>query len=292
MTGGAEPLVRRGKRNARFTAISNDLIDHPDLSPEARIVLIYLLSKPDNWKLQIDDIRRLLGTGKKACGRNKTYEVIRELRSCAHVIAVEELQGGRFHRMTYFVFDEPHCDPEGFARAVREGRDYEANSGDSGQNAGSTPRTENRDTAAAPCPEKPCPENRHVIKEREIQKTESPHPTPVERAESGERREGGHSEFSDLWSAWPEAERPRKRPVAERLFKRLAPDERRSAARFATTFRAVCIGRGASALMIPYFASGRFANSLAAQKSTARAILSYVRSARSGLLGLLTTEPG
>ena len=167
MTAGAETLVRRGKRNARFTAISNDLIDHPDLSPEARIVLIYLLSKPDNWKLRIHDIRRLLGTSQKACGRNKTYEVIRELRSCAHVIAVEELQGGRFHRMTYFVFDELHCDPEGFARAVRDGRDYGADAAGGGQNSGASPRTENLDTAPEPCPEKPRPENRHIITERE-----------------------------------------------------------------------------------------------------------------------------
>lgn len=96
MIDAAAPLVRRGRRNARYTAISNDLIDHPTLSPEARIVLIYLLSRPDNWELQIPDIRRLLGTGPKACGRNKTYEVIKELKNCAHVIAVEELRSGRF----------------------------------------------------------------------------------------------------------------------------------------------------------------------------------------------------
>ena len=87
----------RAQRNARYTAISNHIIDHPTLSPEARIVLIYLFSeRPDNWELQIPDIRRLLGTGPKACGRNKTYEVIKELKSCAHVIAVEELRSGQY----------------------------------------------------------------------------------------------------------------------------------------------------------------------------------------------------
>lgn len=101
MTDAAVHLVRRGRRNARYTAISNDIIDHPILSPEARIVLIYLLSKPDDWQLRIGDIRRVLGKGGKPCGRNKAYEVIKELKASAYVLAIEELLKGRFYRLTY-----------------------------------------------------------------------------------------------------------------------------------------------------------------------------------------------
>jgi hypothetical protein len=110
MTETAIPLVRRGRRNARYTAISNDLIDLPTLGPEARIALIYLLTKPDDWQLQINDIRRLLGAGGKPCGRNKAYEVIKSLKDAAYVVAIEELRHGRFFRLTYYVFDEPVAD--------------------------------------------------------------------------------------------------------------------------------------------------------------------------------------
>jgi hypothetical protein len=118
MSENVAPLVRRGRRNARYTAISNFIIDHPELSPEARIALIYLLSKPDYWRLQINDIRRLLGTAGKPCGRNKAYEVIRELKASAYVLAYEVLDEGRFSSITYFVFDEPVEDPEGFKAAM------------------------------------------------------------------------------------------------------------------------------------------------------------------------------
>jgi len=84
---GNATLVRRGRRNANCTAISNFIIDHPTLGPEARITLIYLLSKPDDWQLQVGDIRRLLGTGGQPCGRNKAYDVIRELKASAYVVA-------------------------------------------------------------------------------------------------------------------------------------------------------------------------------------------------------------
>ena len=119
MTDGPVPLVRRGVRNARYTAISNHIIDHPTLSPQARIVLIYLLSKPDDWQLRIQDLRRLLGTGAGICGRNKAYEVLKELKDSAYVVAVEELLQGRFHGLTYYVFDEPHADPDGFRTSLR-----------------------------------------------------------------------------------------------------------------------------------------------------------------------------
>jgi len=114
MSDAAAPLVRRGRRNAHYTAVSNSLIDHPSLSPDARIALIYLLSKPDDWQLQIGDLRRVLGTGDRPCGRDKAYKVLKELRESAYVVAVEELRSGRFRGIAYYVFDEPVEDPEAF----------------------------------------------------------------------------------------------------------------------------------------------------------------------------------
>jgi hypothetical protein len=262
MIEAAAPLVRRGRRNARYTAISNVLIDHPTLSPEARIVLIYLLSRPDNWELQIPDIRRLLGTGPKACGRNKTYEVIKELKNCAHVIAVEELRSGRFFRLTYYVFDEPHHDPDGFAEAMREGRDYEnAEPGESGKqtrNSPSQPHPGIRDTAPSPHPEIRDTENRHIKKNGKKQNTDPPPPPPVEADCGVDRQEGGGFEFSKIWDVWPEAERPDHRRYAERLFQQLTADERRKSIQFATAFRMVRAGQGAFAPMIPYLRERQF----------------------------------
>ncbi len=80
---------------------------------------------------------------------------------------------------------------------------------------------------------------------------------PVREPPAGARARGGR-DFSDLWRDWPEAERPRSRDVAERLFGRLSPDERRSAIEFASAFRSLRAGQGAVALMIPYLREKSF----------------------------------
>jgi len=80
---------------------------------------------------------------------------------------------------------------------------------------------------------------------------------PVREPPAGARARGG-TDFSELWRDWPEAERPRNRDVAERLFGRLSPDERRSAIEFASAFRSLRAGQGAVALMIPYLREKSF----------------------------------
>ena len=253
MSDGAIPLVRRGRRNARYTAVSNDFIDHPTLSPEARIALIYLLSKPDDWQLQINDLRRLLGTADKICGRNKAYEVLRELKASAYVVAFEELARGRFHRLTYYVFDEPHADPEGFRAELRAGGPASGSEETgSGESAPDSPCTGIRETVAAPCPETPHPENRHPTKEGKKQNTDLPPPPPKPRSRRRGDAATDGSDFSRLWEAWPQAARPRERPYAERLFVRLTANDQQLARAHAGAYRAAQRQRGEPAAMILY----------------------------------------
>ena len=262
MTENAAPLVRRGRRNAHYTAISNALIDHPTLSPEARLVLIYLLSKPDDWQLQVNDIRRLLGTAGKPCGRNKAYEVIKELKASAYVVAVHELaENGRFDRITYYVFDEPYPDPERFI-AERRGGPVGERSSAAGEVARThvSPRPGIRDTDASPRPQIRDPGKRDLTKDGKKQTTEFPLPSPeaaaCDVAPAGGR---GDLEFSELWNDWPHADRPRERDLAEKLFLRLSPADRKAAVRFANRHRAASAHRGVVARMIPYLRHREFA---------------------------------
>jgi hypothetical protein len=45
---------------SNFTIYANDLINS-DIPPTPKSILIYLLSKPDTWRLKIHDIRKQLG---------------------------------------------------------------------------------------------------------------------------------------------------------------------------------------------------------------------------------------
>ena len=61
----AEATIRRGVRNSRYAAIPNHVFEDARLSMEARWLLGYLLSKPDNWTLVLRDINK-----KGGCGRD------------------------------------------------------------------------------------------------------------------------------------------------------------------------------------------------------------------------------
>jgi len=253
--------VRRGRPNASYTAISNALIDHPDLSPEARIVLIYLLSRPDNWQLQITDVRRVLGTRKKTAGRNKAYQIIRELKLSAYVVAVEVLDEGRFDGVTYYVFDEPHEDPEGFKSGLRR---QALGAGDlpqpADQNCDDSPFPQNRQTAISPRPGFRDPVKGDSIKEGKKQKTETPPPAPKRADRRRVQSEDLASlAFAELWNAWQAHRRPRSRVLPRKLFLELVPDDQALAVEHAERYRRRCAQTGAFPVMIPYIRDRLFA---------------------------------
>ena len=59
---------------SNFTIIPNDVIVNPNLTKNAKLILIYLLSKPENWKVQIKDIQSNL-----AMGRDSVYSALNNL---------------------------------------------------------------------------------------------------------------------------------------------------------------------------------------------------------------------
>ncbi|WP_199562609.1 hypothetical protein [Pelagibacterium lacus] len=66
-------IIKR-KRSENFALIPNALADDERLSFEARGLLVYLLAKPDNWSVSINDLRAQGGIG-----RDKAYKLINEL---------------------------------------------------------------------------------------------------------------------------------------------------------------------------------------------------------------------
>jgi hypothetical protein len=254
MSPNSEPLVRRGRRNSRYTSISNDIIDHSTLSPDARIALMYLLSKPDDWRLQVNDLRRVLGTGDKPCGRNKTYEVIRELKLSAYVVAVHPGKGGRYSNLIYFIFDEPLADPDEFRREQgdRKFRSQSAKTNGPSPKALS-PCPEIRDAVLSPRPGFRDPVSGDLTKNRKKQITEIPPPSPRRTRDRAASRAGPDGEgFFKFWEAWPASERPRSRAYAQRLFDQLTPDDQQHACEFASQYRSAQNRRDAFAAMIFY----------------------------------------
>ena len=246
MTEQSAVRVRRGRQNANYTAISNKLIDHASLSPEARIALIYLLSKPTDWQLQVADLRRVLGTGIKPCGRNKTYEVLKELKASAYVLAFEETRNGRFFRLTYYVFDEPLTDPAAFIAELRQ--EAETEKPEPRASAAKTPLPEKRETVTKPYPPLPYPENRHITKDGKKQITD----LPLSPNLTSEAQRQVEEVFQKIWDQWPKKERPVSMEAARVYFGRLSSLDRARAAAMVTAYLRNCSSKKARAYLINY----------------------------------------
>lgn len=97
-----EATIRRGVRNARYAAIPNHVFEDMRLSMEARWLLGYLLSKPDNWTVVQKDI-----ANKGGCGRDKARKMIAELVDAGYAEKEQARDGGRFGGMSLVIYDEP-----------------------------------------------------------------------------------------------------------------------------------------------------------------------------------------
>lgn len=95
-------MIRRGVRNGGWSAVSIELIEDVSLSVEARWLLIYLLSRPDNWIIRFSDIQ-----ARTKWGRDKARAHVRELEHSGHLQRDQRRVAGRFETMTYVVLDDP-----------------------------------------------------------------------------------------------------------------------------------------------------------------------------------------
>jgi hypothetical protein len=101
-----ESTIRRGARNARYTTVPNDVFEDVRLSMEARWLIGYLLSKPDNWTVCMSDIAR-----KGDCGRDKVRKMVNELVEFGYAEKEQGRDDGRFGKLWLVIYDEPKLPP-------------------------------------------------------------------------------------------------------------------------------------------------------------------------------------
>lgn len=72
-----------------------------DLSYEALGVLTYLLSKPNDWEVQVTDLAA-------RCGKQKIYRILKELRERGYIVLDREYVNGKISRWIYQIYETPH----------------------------------------------------------------------------------------------------------------------------------------------------------------------------------------
>ncbi|MGU3664442.1 hypothetical protein ACLBX9_09690 [Methylobacterium sp. A49B] len=104
-------IIRR-RHNRDFTTIRNDVFRDEDLALDALGLLCYLRSRPDDWNISQEHLRRRFGTGsgdaRKPMGREQMQRIMRELIASGWVLREEARTGrGAFGGVEYIVLDEP-----------------------------------------------------------------------------------------------------------------------------------------------------------------------------------------
>jgi hypothetical protein len=98
--------TRHGKDRPYF-ALRQDTARDSRISFEARGMLAYLLSKPDNWQVKINDLMK-----NGDIGREKTFRILNELKTAGYIIQEKQRKNadGTFARVEYRIYEEPHTE--------------------------------------------------------------------------------------------------------------------------------------------------------------------------------------
>lgn len=89
------------QRTDNFAIVPNAIAEDDRLSFEARGLLVYLLAKPNNWKVRITDIQNAGGIG-----RDKAYRLLKELRDVGYIVLdIRRGPGNRIEEQNYIVYD-------------------------------------------------------------------------------------------------------------------------------------------------------------------------------------------
>lgn len=182
-------MIYRVKKEARFTVIDNQLATDSRLSFGARGLLVYLLSKPDNWEVRLEDLVKASPAGRTAVSR-----MIHELEEAGYMRRVQERgEGGTFAHVRTEVYESPQS---GFPQTDK-------------------PQAENQPLI-----------NTDKEINTELTKDVSPHKPPKGGGGSGIPDNLGSEEFLEAWEAWEthraEIKKPLKPTMKARQLKKLS----------------------------------------------------------------------
>lgn len=92
--------IKKGNRG-NYTIIQNEIFDS-ELPLDTMGLFMFLLSLPNDWKLNITHLRNKFGIGK-----DKAYRMINELIEAGYVEKEEMREGGKFSSLVYVINETP-----------------------------------------------------------------------------------------------------------------------------------------------------------------------------------------
>lgn len=190
--------IRRAPRPERYYVISHEIID-AGLSAEALGVLVYVLSRPDNWVIYPSQLATQFN-----CGRNRITRILKEIRNLGYAQYTKiRDKNGSFTKVEW-VFSE--------AKAPHP-QNPEVENRDTAETLVNTPEVNNGDTVTPPHPQNPHVENPYVENEALLNKDYITNKDLITKTDIS---------FGDFWKFYP---RKTNRDQAEKSFAKLKPDK-------------------------------------------------------------------
>jgi len=100
--------IIRVKKVERYSIISNTVLNDTRLSWKATAILVYLLSKPDDWTIHVKQLAKA-----KKCGLKSVYSGIKELKETGYMEHTSTRdEKAHIIKWEYVVHEEPYKIPE------------------------------------------------------------------------------------------------------------------------------------------------------------------------------------
>ncbi len=97
-------IIRR-RRSENFTVVPNEIYDSEAMSFEASSLLAYLLTRPQNWKVHTNQLKKVTGFG-----RDKVQKLMQQIRAAGYAkTQPKQAKNGRFSGQETIIFDEVQC---------------------------------------------------------------------------------------------------------------------------------------------------------------------------------------
>lgn len=101
-------IIRKARPAQNFYVLDNRIINDARLSWAARGLLVYLLARPDNWKVSVAALVNVTKDAGKHTGRDGVYNLLAELEGAGYVSRQQgKGSGGKFGSFDYLVSEAP-----------------------------------------------------------------------------------------------------------------------------------------------------------------------------------------
>lgn len=106
-------IIRGPRPKQDFSIVSNEVIEDESLTWEARGMLIFLLSKPDYWQVNVKNLINQTEHARKHLKRDGVLEVLRELVNVGYITRSQpRAEDGTLGGINYIVMDRKQAQPQ------------------------------------------------------------------------------------------------------------------------------------------------------------------------------------